>query len=68
MDYKMLDRIPLEEARADAEKYKVLTEELADTYCAEREDYEDPAMRELLEDVSYNIMKIAVEKELGKTS
>ena len=64
MDYKMLDRIPLEEARADAEKYKVLTEELADTYCAEREDYEDPAMRELLEDVSYNIMKISVEKEL----
>lgn len=25
---------------------------------------EDPAMRELLEDVSYNIMKIAVAKEL----
>ena len=68
MDYKMLDRIPLEEARADAEKYKALTEELADAYCAEHEDYEDPAMRELLEDVSYNIMKIAVEKELGKTS
>ena len=64
MDYKMLDRIPLEEARADAEKYKALTEELADAYCAEHEDYEDPAMRELLEDVSYNIMRIAVKGEL----
>lgn len=64
-DYKALSVIPLEEARLDAEKYKALTEELADNFCANREDVEDPAMRELLEDVSYNIMKIAVENELG---
>lgn len=65
MDYKALDKIPLWEARFDADKYKGMTEAIADAYCEEHEDYEDPAMRELLEDVSYNIMKIAVEKELG---
>lgn len=65
MDYKALSVIPLEEARQDAEKYKALTEKLADDFCAGHEEYEDPTMRDLLEDVSYNIMKIAVEKELG---
>lgn len=64
MDYKALSIIPLEEARLDAEKYKIWTENLADDFCAGHEEKEDPAMRELLEDVSYNIMKIAVEKEL----
>jgi hypothetical protein len=37
---------------------------MADEFCAYYEDAEDEAMRELLEDVSYQIMKIAVEKEL----
>lgn len=39
---------------------------IADEFCAQTEDKEDAEMRELLEDVSYNIMKIAVEKELEK--
>lgn len=38
---------------------------IADDFCAQTEDKEDAEMRELLEDVSYNIMKIAVEKELN---
>ena len=65
MDYKLLDRIPLEEARVEALHYKGLVEEVASKFCEEHEDYEDPVMRDLLEDVSYNIMKIAVEKELS---
>ena len=64
MDYKMLDRISLEEARAEALHYKALVEDLADKFCADKEDYEIPWVRELLEDVSYNIMKISAEKEL----
>lgn len=40
------------------------TIEMADNFCAKHEDNENPLMRELLEDVSYNIMKIAVEREL----
>ena len=65
MDYKMLDRISLEEARCDALTIKMLVEKMADEFCATHPEEEDPAMRALLEDVSYNIMKIAVEKELG---
>lgn len=64
MDFKMLDRYSLEEARIEAGYYKMAVEAMADVFCAEHEDREDPAMRALLEDVSYNIMKIAVEKEL----
>lgn len=64
MDYKRLSVIPLEEARVEAKHYLAMTEEIADTFCAECEDREEPWVRELLEDVSYNIMRIAVEKEL----
>ena len=64
MDYKRLSIIPLEEARVEAKHYLAMTEEIADAFCAEHEDREEPWVRELLEDVSYNIMKIAVEKEL----
>ena len=64
MDYKMLDRISLEEARCDALAIKLLVEKMADEFCAAHPAQENPAMRALLEDVSYNIMKIAVEKEL----
>lgn len=67
MDYKMLDRIPLEEARVEALYYKALVEDLADKFCADKEDYEEPWVRELLEDVSYNIMKISVENELRES-
>ena len=65
VDYKM-HKIPLEQARVDAEKYLAHTTEIADEFCATHPEEEDPAMRALLEDVSYNIMKIAVKKELGQ--
>ena len=39
-------------------------EELSTWFCNKTEDKEDPEMRDLLEDVSYNIMKIAVKNEL----
>ena len=57
-------QVPLAEARVEAEEVLAHTVAIADAFCAEHEDKEDPVMRELLEDVSYNIMKIAVEKEL----
>lgn len=63
IDYK-LHKIPLAQARVDADKYLAHTFEIADAFCEKTPNQEDPAMRELLEDVSYNIMKIAVEREL----
>ena len=39
---------------------------IADTFCSQTSDKEDETMRDLLEDVSYQIMKISVEKELSK--
>lgn len=52
LDYK-LHAIPLDEARLEANRAIAHIEELADAYCANMEDKEDPNMRELLEDVSY---------------
>ena len=43
---------------------KVLTAESFKAYFEGKEDYEVPWLRELLEDVSYNIMKTSVEREL----
>lgn len=63
-EYKLLNKIPLEEARIEAKHYLEMTEKIADEFCAMHEDKEDPAMRELLEEVSYNIMRISVEEEL----
>ena len=63
LDYKM-HAIPLDVARIEAKRAMANVERLADDYCSNTVDAEDPNMRELLEDVSYNIMKIAVEKEL----
>ncbi len=65
MDYKMLSVIPLEEARAEAKKTLAHIDQIANEFCESREDTEEPWIRELLEDVSYNIMKISVKKELG---
>ena len=64
MGYKKLNVYSLEEARGTALAYIQMTVEKADAFCAAHPEEEDPAMRELLEDVSYNIMKIAVAKEL----
>lgn len=66
MDYKRLSVIPLAEAEEEAKKVLAHTVAIADAFCAGREDQEDEEMRALLEDVSYNIMKISVEKELQK--
>ena len=55
----------LEEARELAKLTLAHVEKIADEFCAQHEDKENPEMRELLEDVSYNIMKISVEKELS---
>jgi predicted nucleotidyltransferase len=55
---------PLEKARELANITLAHVEKIADEFCAKTTDQEDEKMRELLQDVSYNIMKIAVEKEL----
>ena len=39
---------------------------VTDAFCEKLQDKENQEMRDLLEDVSYNIMKIAVKKELEK--
>lgn len=65
MDYKR-QLIPIEQAREEANQCLAHLTELADNFCETHEDKEDPRMRELLEDVSYQIMKIAVTKELEK--
>lgn len=65
MDYKR-QLIPIEQAREEANQCLAHLTELADKFCETHEDKEDPKMRELLEDVSYEIMKTAVVKELEK--
>lgn len=65
MDYKMLDKISLEEAREEAKEVLAHVDAMANAFCKEHEDKEDPEMRELLQDVCYDIMEIAVRKELG---
>ena len=64
MDYKMLDKISLEEAREEALHTLMHVDAMANAFCEEHEDKEDPEMRELLQDISYQIMEIAVKKEL----
>ena len=56
---------PLDKARQLAEVSLAHVEGIADDFCEKTHDEESQEMRELLEDVSYNIMKIAVEKELN---
>ena len=66
MDYKMLNVFNLEHARVEAKQYLDMVVELADEFCSKHADYEEGWIRELLEDVSYNIMRISVERELLK--
>ena len=54
----------LEEARAKADASMEHVIQIADEYCANHIDKEDAEMRTLLESVQYEIMKIAVKKEL----
>lgn len=63
LEYKRHE-IDLETARKEAKEVLDHTTQVADSFCSTRADEEDPAMRDLLQDVSYNIMKIATLKEL----
>ena len=56
--------IPLDAAREEAKAVLTHVEQVADEFCAKTSDNEDKEMRELLQDVSYNIMKIATLEEL----
>ena len=59
-------RYTLKEARAIADLAKKHVEEMAEEFCSSHTDTEQEWCRKLLEDVSYNIMRISVEKELLK--
>ena len=53
----------LEEARVIADAAKAHVEAMAEEFCSSRTDTEQEWCRVLLEDVSHNIMRIAVQKE-----
>jgi hypothetical protein len=63
LEYKRHE-IDLETARKEAKLVLDFTTKIADDFCSTRKDEEDPKMRDLLQDVSYNIMKIATLREL----
>lgn len=63
MEYKRHE-IPLETARIEAQEILNHTVNIADEFFSNLSDVENEDMRMLLEDVSYEIMKIAVEREL----
>ena len=65
MSYKQHE-VPLYIARIEAKAVLDYTVAIADKFCASYKDEEDISCRKLLEDVSYNIMKIATLKELVK--
>lgn len=65
MAYKRHE-IPLEVARKRANEVLAHVTALADTFCEKHEDKEDEGCRWLLEDVSYEIMRIATLGELVK--
>lgn len=65
MEYKRHE-VPLETARIEAKDFLEHTTVIADEFCAAHKDEENFSCRQLLEDVSYNIMKIATLKELVK--
>lgn len=66
LDYKK-QLIPLEKARLETQQSISHVIEMADTFCNNNKDNEEFKMRQLLEDVSYNIMRIATQKEFGQS-
>ena len=62
-----LGKFSLTEARAIAEEHLSHIDKISKDFYEKNEEKENPEMRELLQEVSYNIMKISVENELGKT-
>jgi predicted nucleotidyltransferase len=67
MDYKK-QLISLEEARIEAEKALAHITEITNYFYNIIENEESYEMRNLLEEVSYNIMRISVQKELGQNN
>ena len=63
LEYKRHE-IPLEVARKEAAEVLVHVTQAADDFCQQVPEEENVEVRELLQDVSYNIMKIATLKEL----
>lgn len=63
LEYKRHE-IPLEAARKEAKEVLEHVTQVADTFCAGCEEKEDYLLRKLLQDVSYNIMRIATLHEL----
>ena len=63
IEYKRHE-IDLETARQEAKEVLAHVTEVADAFCENTLEKEDPDMTELLQDVSYNIMKAAILKEL----
>lgn len=64
IDYKMLNKIPLEIARIEAREYLSKIEKIADDFCEQVAEEENLEIRKLLQEVNYNIMKIAITQEL----
>jgi hypothetical protein len=64
LEYKRHE-IDLDTARKEAREVLSHTELTADAFCVSHVDEEDKDVVELLQDVSYNIMKIATLKELA---
>ena len=63
MAYKKQE-IPLEIARIEAKESMARIEAMEKEFCSKYEDKEDPEMRALLQDISYEIMETAVKGEL----
>jgi hypothetical protein len=63
LEYKRHE-IPLEVAREEAAEVLAHVTQVADDFCQQVSEEENVEVRELLQDVSYNIMKIAALKEL----
>ena len=64
IDYKMLSIIPLDVARTEAQEYLNKIEKIADDFCEQTEEEESLEIRKLLQEVNYNIMKIAIMQEM----
>lgn len=64
MAYK-LQQIPLEIAEVRAKEVYAHAEMLKNKFCDGKKEEEDPAMRELLEDVQYEIMKLSVAYDMA---
>lgn len=65
MNYKMLNRITLEEARQEAKVLLDHTSKMADDFCAQNVEFVDDNMQTLLDDVKYQILKISIQAEFN---